>query len=91
MTELIQFIEMETGFGIEPMANLAQLPDRVEACGRRQPTEPVLIKMTARVRTENAIQEVYDLGTRLHPHCTFKILHTFNDDVHGAPVANCKL
>jgi hypothetical protein len=50
-----------------------------------------LIKMTARVRTENAIQEVYDLGTRLHPHCTFKILHTFNDDVHGAPVANCKL
>jgi hypothetical protein len=32
----------ETGFGIEPMISHARLPDRVEACGRRQPTEPVL-------------------------------------------------
>jgi len=82
---------METGFGIEPMANLAQLPDRVEACGQRQPTEPVLIKMTTRVRTENAIQKGYDPGTRLHPHGLFKILHAFHDDIHGASVANDKL
>ena len=52
---------METGFGIGPIANLAQLPDRVEACGRRQPTEPVLIKMTTRVRKEDARQGGYDL------------------------------
>jgi hypothetical protein len=41
---------MEAGFGIGPIANLAQLPDRVEACGRRQPTEPVLTdKLTQNV------------------------------------------
>jgi hypothetical protein len=34
-------VKMETGFGIGPIANLAQLPDRFEACGRLQPTEPV--------------------------------------------------
>lgn len=33
---------METGFGIEPIANLAQLPNGVEARGRRQPTQPVV-------------------------------------------------
>ncbi len=66
---------METGFGIGPIANLAQLPDRVEACGRRQPTKPVLSFSCP----------------DLHPHGLFKILHTFNDDVHGAPVADGKL
>jgi len=32
---------METGYGIEPKTNLAQLPNGVEARGRRQPTKPV--------------------------------------------------
>ena len=91
MSKLVHFIEMETGFGIGPIANLAQLPDRVEACGRRQPTEPVLINTTTRVRTKNAIQAGYDPGTRLHPHCFLEILHAFHDDIHGAPVSDSKL
>jgi hypothetical protein len=41
MLKAIWFSEMETGFGIGPIANLARLPDRFEACGRLQPTEPV--------------------------------------------------
>jgi hypothetical protein len=39
---------METGPGIEPKACLAQLPNGVEARGRRQPTQPV--KLTALTR-----------------------------------------
>jgi hypothetical protein len=83
-------IEMETGFGIGPIANLAQLPDRVEACGRRQPTEPVLIKMTTRSEQRTLYTRV-TLRASLHPHRSFKILHTFNDDIHGAPMADGEL
>jgi hypothetical protein len=130
---------METGFGIGPIANLAQLPDRVEACGRRQPTEPVLTNepdpaqglryrytgvenrndfddaelimklpdfsqvSSAFIRLRPALTSAYArvqgvskfLGgfhsQGLYPHRSFKILHTFNDDVHGTPVADCKL